>query len=142
MSGTDPITAAERRGRGIVMAIAFAIVTPPLFLAATVALRGYFPGNALLFRVGIAAIISWCLYKGYDWARRWVPIVFVLDALVTFAVLAAQGQWALLLRTLPIQGLAVAAAVAVWCSESVDLFLRRQSMRRRAILSLRGTGPE
>lgn len=142
MNDAAPLTLSERRGRGIVLAIALAIVGPDLFLVASVALRGYVPGIALLLRVATAAAISWCLYKGYDWARRWVPLVFVLDVVVTFVVLTARHDWSTLLKTLPIQALAVAAAIAVWRSESVDRFLTRQSARRRAILSLRGTGPE
>ncbi len=141
MSGAASLTPPERRGRVIVAAIALAILLPQLFLVATVALRGYLPGVPLLARLGLAATISWCLYRGYDWARRWVPIVFVVDALVTIVVLVAKRAWLVAPAVLPIEAVALAAAVVLWRSDSVDAFLRRQGAGRQALLSLGGDGP-
>ena len=136
MSGPAPLTPAERRGRLIVVAIALAILLPQLFLVASVALRGYPPGGSLLARFGLAATISWCLYRGYDWARRWVPIVFVVEALVIIAVLIAKRAWLVAPAVLPVEAVALAAAIVLWTSDSVDAFLRRQAAARRPVLTL------
>jgi hypothetical protein len=118
--------------------IALAILVPQVVLVASVALRGYFPGTALLLRLGVTAIVSWCLFRGYDWARRWVPIVFFLDAVFTLGVLVARREWPAAVLIVPIEAIAIAAAIVLWRSESVDAFWRRQAAGRQAILSLGG----
>ena len=140
MSAPPALTREERFGAAIVLAIALAILLPQLFLVASVALRGYFPGT-ILIRLGIAATISWCLFRGYDWARRWVPIVFLLDAVAGVLMLIQGRAWAPAFTLLPIDALRLAAAIVLWRSESVDAFLRRQSAGRRAVLSIRDEPP-
>jgi hypothetical protein len=135
-----PLTPPERRGRFIVVVIALVILLPPLALVASVVGRGYTPGTAILIRLAISGLISWCLFKGYDWARRWVPIVFLLDALTTVVLVVTNREWRAAPVELPGAALAVWAAIVLWRSDSVDAFWRRQAAARQAILSL-GGGP-
>lgn len=141
MTDSAPLSPPERRGRAIIVTIALAILAPQVWLVGMVLFKGYVPGTAVLLRLGLSAVISWSLFKGYDWARRWVPIVFVIDALITIVFIVTMRAWEVGLAYLPFGVLSIAGAILIWRSESVDAFLRRQSAGRRALLSLRDAPP-
>ncbi|HKQ97600.1 MAG TPA: hypothetical protein VJV75_06990 [Candidatus Polarisedimenticolia bacterium] len=141
MTDGAPLSPQERRGRAIIVTIALAILGPQLLLVGMVLFKGYVPGTAVLLRLGLSAVISWSLFKGYDWARRWVPVVFVIDALITIVFIVTMRAWQVGLAYLPFGVLSIAGAILIWRSESVDVFLKRQSAGRRALLSLRSEPP-
>jgi len=131
------MTKAEARGRTIVLVV-IALIWCPMPLSAVVQLlsEGRPPsfGSAIVFVINSGVV--WCLYRGYYWARIYVPATLLVSAiLVALGAMLGGDAW----ERVSLFSFALVHFVAVcvlWGSPSVAAYFAKHGASRLAVLDL------
>lgn len=128
------------RGRRLLLAVAVAILAPPVLLAVLVMIvTRSLPPLPESLPIVIPAAISWCLYKGYSWARYYVGAVLAIYGLSGIAAAVLQPVPPLVRAAVLVFGFLCCAGVWILLmSASVHAYYN--SRNRPHQLSIRGNG--
>lgn len=133
------MTPDEQRGRNIVLLISAAIVLPQaLAVAASLATSHTAPLGMAAIRLGIAAIMSYLMWRGHSAARTYLAFTLFLGAGLTLV-----GSLALLVKTpFAVVGILLGAgyiwaAWVLWKSPKVEAYIEAREKARNPSLSFR-----
>ena len=130
------MTKPEERGRLIVIALITLLVCPNLVSVVIQLLAASrFPSIREVIGVSVDCIIGWCLYRGYYWARVYIPASLLLVGLAgILATFGAEGWYkiSVLINTV----LHLGGAIVLWTSPTVGAYFARYGASRAVVLDL------
>jgi len=132
------MTKQEERGRLLTLVVACGLLLPNL-LFVVVRLLGNDPWSSgyMMFPLAINVAISWCLFRGYNWARWYVVITTpIACAYLVVKVMSQQGVSGLVVIS-PFIVLYGALVMTLWRSSSVSAYFERETPERKTMLSLK-----
>jgi len=130
------MTSAETRGRTIVLVlIAFLVCPGPVCIVIQLIAAGRPLTPGVVIGTGIDMIVGWCLYRGYYWARVYVPASLLLvGAGGVLATFGAEGWDKVTMLTSA--ALHLSAAVVLWTSPTVAAYFEHHGASRTVVLDL------
>jgi hypothetical protein len=131
----------EKKGRVLALIIACALLLPNLASIVLLALAGSPLLNGfMLLQVAITCAISWCLFRGRNWARWYVVFTAPIACLyVGVKVMAASGTLGLISVT-PFLIVLIGSALVLWRSPTIAAYFEREVPDKRTVLSMKDDG--